>query len=298
MRKDTPQNVPRQPASLQKHRANKNGNINTTLFNFLENLLVFRTLEELSVPAESRVKFSISRQEGEPGICLLIHIDHEKFPIFEEGVPRPDYLAIYLHGDGCICTIIEMKSKENKNLEHGLDQIKSLADRLKTEFAEHLPPRFRLVIQGILLCRNNAQVPNPKILKMAQDGLTIFPALCDNRAELYPYVSREHKLKDGFKNNLRHPTDQSPVEEMMSRNTLNKRLSDNLSEARPGAGAGTGLHINFVLSDSDEYAVLMTRKKKCVFVVKEQGDEHQQRLLRDIVANGLEDKFDVEPMPE
>jgi hypothetical protein len=290
--------VPRQPASLQKHRANKDGKLNWSLFNFLENLLVFRTLEHLSVEPESNVKFRISRQEGEPGICLLVHIDHEKFRIFEEGVLRPDYLAIYLHGDGCICTIIEMKSKDNKNLEHGLEQIKSLADRLKTEFAEHLPPRFRLVIQGILLCQPNAQVPNPLIQEMANDGLTIYPAQCSSRAELYPYISQKNDLKKRFENVPRSPAPQGPVEEMMSRNTLNKRLPDKLTEARPGTGAGTGLHINFVLSDADEYATLITRGKKCVFVVKERGDEHQQRLLQDIAANRLQSKFDVVPMPD
>lgn len=55
---------------------------------------------------------------------------------------RPDYLAVYLHG--CICTIIEMKSKGSRDLKHGLTQIKALADRLKQEFRECLPPRFQL----------------------------------------------------------------------------------------------------------------------------------------------------------
>jgi hypothetical protein len=290
--------VPRQPASLQKHRANKDGKLNWSLFNFLENLLVFRTLEHLSVEPESNVKFRISRQEGEPGICLLIHVDNQVFPVVEADVLRPDYLALYLHGDGCICTIIEMKSTDSKKLKHGLEQIKSLADRLKMEFKKHLPPRFKLSIQGILLCQANAQVPTPLIQEMANEGLTILPAQCSSRAELYPYISREHRLKDGFRNNLRHPTDQSPIEEMMSHSTLNKRLPDKLTEARPGTGAGTGLHINFVLSDADEYATLITRGKKCVFVVKERGDEHQQRLLQDIAANRLQSKFDVVPMPD
>ncbi len=287
--------MPRQPASLQKHRANKDGSIDTSQFNFLENLLVFRTLEKLSVPAESGVKFSISRQEGEDGICLLIHIDNQRFPVFEADVPRPDYLALYLHGKGCLCTIIEMKSKDNKKLEHGLDQIKSLADRLKAEFKEHLPRGFDLKVQGILLCQINAQVPGPKIQKMAKNGLTIFPAQCNDRAELYSYISKENDLKSRFENKpCRNPIERGPTEQMMSCDTLSRRLSDKSLEMRQDKG----LHINFVLSEADDYAVLVTRAKKCVFFVKEQGDEHQQRLLRDIAANGLEDKFDVEPMPE
>ncbi len=218
------------------------------------------------------------------------------FPIFEADVPRPDYLAIYLHGKGCLCTIIEMKSKDNKKLEHGLDQIKSLADRLKTEFAKHLPPRFRLDIQGILLCHNNAQVPNLMIQKMAQGGLTIFPALCDNRAELYPYISRKNKLIDRFDNKpRRNPMPRGALEKMMSHDTLSKRFADKSAEGR--LKSGTGLCINFVLSE-DEYVALTTHAKKCVFFVKERGDTHQQTLAADIAANGLEGKFDVAPMPE
>lgn len=286
--------MPRQPASLEKLRANKSGNINTTLFNFLENLLVFRTLDDLSVPAESGVKFSLSRQQGEAGICLLIHIDNQRFPVFEADVPRPDYLAVYLHGKGCLCTIIEMKSRDNKKLEHGLEQIKSLADRLKVEFKEHLPRGFELKVQGILLCQINAQVPNPKIQKMAKDGLIIFPAQCNDRAELYPYISQTNDLKSRFVNKpCRNPIERGTIEQMMSCDALSKRLMDKSAESR----SDKGLHINFVLSEN-EYAVLATRARKCVFFVKEQGDEHRQRLSADIIANGLEGKFDVEPMPQ
>jgi hypothetical protein len=285
------------PASrLKRLRANKKGPVNLSLFNLLENLLVFRTMEQLSVPQESSVKFRISRQEGEPGICLLIHID-EKFPLVEDGVPRPDYLAVYLHGNGCICTIIEMKSTAGKNLRHGLIQIKTLADRLKEEFREDLPPRFRLVIQGILLCQQNADVPNELIRQMAKDGLTILPAQFHHRAELYPYISQRNDLKTLFKSEARRPGNPSFIEGMMSQNTLNKRLPDELTRRRGSEGRGTGLHINFVLSDSDEYATLLTRGRKCVFVVSEQGDQYLRALTADIAANGLADKFDVEPMP-
>ncbi len=186
-----------------------------------------------------------------------------------------------------------MKSKDNKKLEHGLEQIKSLADKLKIEFKEHLPHGFELKVQGILLCQINAQVPGPKIQKMAKEGLTIFPAQCNDRAELYPYISKTNVLKSRFENKpCRNPDGRGPVEQMMSCDTLSKRLSDKSAETRQNKG----LHINFVLSAADDYAVLATRAKKCVFFVKERDDEHRQRLAADITANGLEDKFDVEPM--
>ena len=151
---------------LNRLRANKKGDINRNLFNFLENLLVFRTLEKMSVPSESGVKFRISRQTNDAGICLLIHIDDQLFSIIDEG-PRPDYLAVYLHGTGCICTIIEMKGRSEKNLKHGLDQISALADRLKSELGKNLPAHFRIHIQGLLLCPFNSQVPSSLIQSMS-----------------------------------------------------------------------------------------------------------------------------------
>lgn len=283
------------PAKLTKLRANKKGDINTSIFNFLENLLVFRTLEDLSVPVESGVKFRISRQENDPGICLLIHIDNLRFPIIDDG-PRPDYLAIYLHGTGCICTIIEMKGHSEKNLKHGLSQISALADRLKGEFKNHLPSRFRLYIQGLLLCPFNSQVPSSLIQSMSASGLTIFPALCNDRAELYPYISQKIELKNKFENKLRHPAPPKLLEKMISQDTLKKRVTEGLPSAR--LSQGNGLHIDFVLSDQDEYATLITRNKKCVFIIHEQGDKYRQELQADIDANGLGEKFDVEAAPE
>ena len=295
--KSTKKGIERPVRNLQKLRANKDGNINKSLFNFLENLLVFRTMEELAVPSESGVKFRITRQENEPGICLLIHIDNQLFPVIEEGVPRPDYLAVYLHGNGCLCTIIDMKGRDQKRLEHGVIQIKELADTLKQEFTKHLPSNFRLHIQGILLCPFNAQVPNNLIREMSNSGLTILPAQCNDRAELYPYISKKNELKNRFQSNQRHPTSLSPIETMLSQRALKSRISDELTIKRGGEGLGDGLHINYGLSDS-EYATLITRGKKCVFVVKEHGKKCLEEIRADIDVNGLGHKFDVVPMPE
>ena len=134
--------MPKQPENLQKHRASKDGKLNTSQFNFLENLLVFRTLEKLSVPGGKRCQIQYQSSRRGAWICLLIHIDNQRFPVVAANVPRPDYLALYFHGSGCICTIIEMKSRDNKKLEHGLEQIKSLADTLKNRICSSSASSF------------------------------------------------------------------------------------------------------------------------------------------------------------
>lgn len=252
-------------------------------------------MEEFSVPPESGVEFCIYREEADEGICLLIHIDNQKYPLFEAEEARPDYLAIYLHGNGCICTIIEMKSKSGKNLKHGLEQIRVLSDRLKQEFQEHLPPQFRLHIQGILLCQYNADVPRVLIEKMSHQGLTILPAPCNSRAELFPYISQKNELIKGFRNKPRHPAEQSPVEALLSTASLSKRVPEPESAARQQAAPG--LQISYVLSDKDEYVTLITRGKNCVFLVSEEGIEHSEQLRQDIEKNGLQQKFLVEALP-
>ena len=246
-------------------------------------------MEELVVPPESSVKFRISREETDEGICLLIHIDNQAYPLFEADEARPDYLAIYLHGSGCICTIIEMKSKANRNLKHGLEQIKALADKLKQEFRLHLPPQFKLDIQGILLCQYNADVPRVLIEKMSQQGLTILPAPCNSRAELFPYISQKNELDKGFKNNLRHPAEQSAVEALLSKSSLRVRIAET-AEISPKPS----LQISYALPERDEYATLTIRNKRCVFLVKEVGTLQTERLRQDIEKNGLQQKFLVE----
>lgn len=277
--------------------ADKRGRINRELFNFLENLLIFRTMPELTVPPESSVKFRITRQASERGVCLLIHIDSQDDPIFESAEVRPDYLAIYLHGSGCICTIIEMKSKGSRDLKHGLMQIKALADRLRQEFRDCLPPRFRLHIQGVLLCQPNADVPGARMAQMAHEGLTIVPVQSAHRAELFPYISRLNTLpQTPFKDTPRSPDDPSPLEFMLSRCSLRVRLP--LLEAKAGTGTqrAAALHLCYAVPEPAGDVTWTTRGRHCVLLVRERGTALTESLRRDVEANGLTDKFLVESL--
>ena len=271
-------------------RADKTGRIDQGKFNFLENLLVFRTMEDLSVPPESSVSFRISREEHDEGVCLLIHIDNQAHPVFDADEARPDYLAVYLHGSGCICTIIEMKSKAGKNLKHGLEQIKTLADKLRHEFGECLPKRFDMHIQGIQLSQFNSEVPGETIAQMAAKGLTILPIQYSNRAELFPYISQRNTLKTRFTNNPRRPAQQGPLEHLLSRSSLSDRL------VSPQTMSEKGLCVSYVLSEEDEAATLIVRAKRCIFLINERTTTHADRIRQDIENNGLQEKFLVEAL--
>ncbi len=254
-------------------------------------------MPELTVPPESSVKFHIRRQASERGVCLLIHIDSQDDPIFEAGEARPDYLAVYLYGDGCICTIIEMKSKGSRDLKHGLTQIKTLADRLRREFRDCLPPRFRLHIQGILLCQPNADVPSARMAQMAREGLTIVPVQSQHRAELFPYISRLNTLPQPlFKDDDRRKDDPSPLESMLSRDSLRVRLS--LSEADMGAAVPrqAALHVCYAVPEPLGEVTWTTRGRHCVLLVREMGTALTESLRGDVQRNELQDKFLVEAL--
>lgn len=250
------------------------------------------------MPSESGVKFRISREAGEPGICLLVKIDHATDPIFAEGEWRPDYLAVYLHGKGCICTIIEMKGKGGEDNKHGLEQIQALAERLKQEFATHLPRRFRLDIQGILLSATGAQTPVPRIKEIEKQGLTILSIKCDTRAELFPYISKKNRVGEAYQNQTRHPADFGLIERLLATQALHVRMPDALTQARDADGTRSGLHIQYVLPGGNDCATLLTRGKSCVFALREGETGHAERLRRDLENNGLQHKFLVETFGE
>ena len=252
-------------------------------------------MPELTVPPESSVKFRITRQASERGVCLLIHIDSQDDPIFEAQEARPDYLAVYLHGSGCICTIIEMKSKGTRDLKHGLIQIKTLAERLRQEFRDCLPPRFRLHIQGILLCQPNADVPRARIAQMAHEGLTIVPVQSQHRAELFPYISRRNSPGDWFKDEARRLDDPSPLESMLSRDSLRVRLplAKTASTTEPRAAP---LHLCYAVAEPPGEVTWTTRGQHCLLLVREEGTALAESLRRDVERNGLSEKFLVEAL--
>lgn len=164
-------------------------------YNFLENLIGFCVCAERRVPAESGVRFHFRIDQPKQSICLLFHIDRPQDPLIrEKHLPRPDYMVLYLRAGLSLCTIIEMKGVSEKNLDHGIDQIKSLRDRLRREIADHLPAKFRVKYQGILLCPPNADKPMARILKEDKAGLTILPVQSPHSADLSFYVTNEIKL--------------------------------------------------------------------------------------------------------
>ena len=279
--------------------ASKLNKIDRSHFNLLENLLIFKVLDNLSVPAESGVEFRISRNEtDEQGICLLIRIDDSKDPVVANHELRPDYLSLYLSGEKCICTIIEMKGRGEEDAGHGLEQIKAFYYKLRLELKKHLSAKFEIEIQGILLTAYGSQVPAPKIAKLRQEGLTVLPVQYNNRAELFPYISKRVDLTERYAHrNCRQPRKFSELEGIFSSCAMSSSIEPRSEKI--GMGAFNGIHVDYALSH-DGYATLTARNREIKLTVSTQDQTRFDRIRDDLEASGLDSKIlleRIEPLP-
>ena len=98
----------KQPATYLEAAENKPDKLDWNTFNFLENLFVFCTMKQRSVPPESGVQFGISKEFAENTLCILFKIDRgSKDPLFTDPSQyKPDYLVLYKTPDTCIFTIM------------------------------------------------------------------------------------------------------------------------------------------------------------------------------------------------
>ncbi len=244
------------PENLRQLLAKKRDRLDWDNFNFLENLFIFCIQKDYKVPAESGVRFRISREPKDDVICLLFRIDRQPDALIQEGV-RPDYLVLYMDRDHCIFTIIEMKGRDSKNTEHGVEQIVSLRDRLRSEFREHFPLGNRAVFQGILLCPTGAAIPYRDISK--QD-FVILPILSSQQAELYPYVSKELEQTEKYANKpLLHSEKYGYLEKHIITGGLHQRLVPK---------SENGFSISYVLSPN-AYAHLASSAGRNALSIKQ-----------------------------
>lgn len=209
---------------------------------FLEKL-VLRAQPTRQVPEESGVQFAISSKAKEDGLCLVFLVDDPQSPIVEAG-PRPDYLVVHASKNGCLFTIVEMKGREEKNIEHGIDQLRAMYRRLRQEMARCLPGSWRRArIQAILLMPEHAQINliRKKIDEAGKEGLQILPLQYHHQAELYPYVSKPISRTERYKHERlpRTQPELNGVEQIIAVGKLDQRVRDAFFYERRGGDEDT-----------------------------------------------------------
>lgn len=207
---------------------------------------------------------------------------------------KPDYMVLYVDDKVCVCTIIEMKGRDEDDLEHGIDQIKRLRDILREQLREHLPNRLRTTIkfQGILLSPPNANVPLPKIKKEESNGLVILALQYHQKAELFNYICKVHKDV-----NVRYKHEPAPhsvghgfIENVMIENVLEHRIKDKFFTTHYKSGRDRrGIYLNYKLSKG-EYIALVLNNSSVRVGVREGGNVILNRIARELNKLGVKNQ--------
>jgi hypothetical protein len=275
------------PAQILKDKKDK---LDWQNFNFLENLLVFCTVPGRSVPKESGVHFRITLDSQNKSLCILFEIDRRSDPLIKnQALKRPDYMSLYIDSNSCICTIIEMKGKNHNSLENGIEQILKLKEILQNEISDHLPPKLKFQFQGILLTPYNSQPPLKKIAEIASNGFIILPIQYNNKAELFPYVSRKNEITEiSKKYNHQEITESTAllIEEILTKRALPKRIPDDYYSSNFLVGNDReGIYINYLLPNDSDYITLLSNTKFTEINIDE--NEYKENIKNELEALNL-----------
>ena len=256
-------------------------------FNFLENLLVFCTVPGRSVPKESGVHFRITLDSKNKSLCILFEIDRRSDPLIKnQALKRPDYMSLYIDSNSCICTIIEMKGKNHNSLENGIEQILKLKEILQNEISDHLPTKFKIKCQGILLTPYNSQIPFKKIAELAANGFIILPIQYDHKAELYPYVSKLNKITDKYNHQEITESMALLIEEILTKIALPKRIEDDYySRNFVIKRDRKGIYISHLLPNDSDYITLLSNTKYTEINIDE--NEYKEKIKNELEALNL-----------
>ena len=281
------------PAQILKDKKDK---LDWQNFNFLENLLVFCTVPGRSVPKESRVHFRITLDSENQAICILFEIDRRNDPLIRnQALKRPDYMSVYIDSNSCICTIIEMKGKNHNSLENGIEQILRLKEILQTEISNHLPSKLKIKYQGILLTPYNSQPPLKKIAEIASTDFIILPIQYNNKAELFPYVSRKNEITEiSKKYNHQEITESTAllIEEILTTRALPKRIPDEYySKNFSNSQDREGIYINYLLPNDTDYITLLSNTTLTEINMEE--NEYMKEITEELKLLNLIDRLAI-----
>jgi hypothetical protein len=283
----------------QKNNSNlkdKKDKLDWQNFNFLENLLVFCTVPGRSVPKESGVHFRITLDSENQAICILFEIDRRNDPLIRnQALKRPDYMSVYIDSNSCICTIIEMKGKNHNSLENGIEQILRLKEILQTEISNHLPSKLKIKYQGILLTPYNSQPPLKKIAEIASTDFIILPIQYNNKAELFPYVSRKNEITEiSKKYNHQEITESTAllIEEILTTRALPKRIPDEYySKNFSNSQDREGIYINYLLPNDTDYITLLSNTTLTEINMEE--NEYMKEITEELKLLNLIDRLAI-----
>jgi len=272
------------PAQILENKANK---LDWKKFNFLENLLVFCALKERSAPKESGVHFRITLDSSAKSICILFEIDRRTdFLVRDPKKKRPDYMSLYINQDSCICTIIEMKGTNKNSLDDGVEQITTFKELIKEEVENNLPSKLKINFQGILLTPYNAEIPSPKIAKLAASGFVVLPLQYNQKAELYNYISKLNKITEKYVHKTNAEAQPLLIEEILTTRALPKRITNHPSSDNE---TKAGIYIDYLLPNETDIITLLSNRSQMKIIRSE--NEEGEKIRTELESLNLMKRF-------
>jgi hypothetical protein len=274
----------------------KTNKLNWDIFNLLENLLIFCAVPSRRAPKESGVSFYITNPQDD-AICLLFQIDREDKtdPLIRgEKIKRPDYLSLFIQDNLLLFTIIEMKGTNKNSTEHGIEQIITFKDILRTAITKCFSKKLKIQLQGILLTPYNGSIPLPEIQKQASNNFIILPIQYNQKAELYDYISKVNTKRDLVsKNSYIHQKQVESkrflIEELLAERGLDNRKEDKYySENYVPSQDMRGVYIDYLLPNNEDWITLLSdpNQKKIQLALSEQ--KYQEEIQTEEIQKELE----------
>ena len=268
----------------------KENKLNWHIFNLLENLLIFCAVPSRRAPQESGVSFYITNPQDD-AICLLFQIDRDdkRDPLIRaEKIKRPDYLSLFIQNNLLIFTIIEMKGTHEDSTEHGIEQITTFKDILRTAINKCFSKKLKIKLQCILLTPYNASIPLPEIQKQASNDFIILPIQYNQKAELYDYISKVNTKRDlvsksSYIYQKKVESKRFLIEKLLAERGFHKRNEDKYySENYVPSQDTRGVYIDYLLPNDEDWITLLSdpNQKKIQLALSEQ--EYQETIQKEL----------------
>jgi hypothetical protein len=258
--------------------------------------------------ADSQVQFRVNLRTSDNGICVLFHIDHRYQEVFDDKGVHPDYLCLYVSGQSCVCTVIELK---RSSADEAVRQIERFAARLKEEFRRRLPARLRLHVQGMIVSAN-AEAPHERLDRLHSSGLTIRFHVMHDTLDVREFVTKKLSSDDIYRRSqargvgtgkARHgvPGPQpeaarraSFVERLLRTRATPRQASFRTSSGRQVYSGTEGIAVRYVAqADETIYLHAAPEEKTLRFLTRRNGG-CAERLRSDIRNANVERKVVVE----
>jgi hypothetical protein len=132
----------------------------------------------------------------------------------------------------------------------------------------------------------NAQIPSPEIQKQANDNFIILPIKCNQKAELYRYISKLNTKADLQSKYIHEKLDESVsflIEELLAKRALNKREQDRYySENFVPSKHRRGIYIDYLLPNNEDWITLLSNpnQKKIQLALSEK--EYQETIQKEL----------------